>query len=396
MYFQSFTIPLSFSFALRPAYGAMEQESARLLREQHTELQLEHSQLLQQTQNLQAQITSLQSELESRALEAAQASRENEALVAEMEHFSQSLIEHVGQLVAVERRERSKIEHTLNATCQELEAVKELSGEQEAQIQQLKRLLFTQNDNSSKEIAVPIERYASLMIDEANEAHLQTVIAGNSRLWRKYCRFWQNKTQEMDAFLQFFYHLDIEATLKGSEGTLRMSARKLFDSLVRGECTTERLVDISAFEGWWLEVEREEEGDSSSLNGSFLEILLPYTTEDQLDEEKQDSAPRKHGLCGVCGCWLQVEALKFQISLSAQDCWFPMCSYCRERLVAVGNFIALLHSAERGAFQAVERERLYVRILHARREMFLAKTASLVFFAANDERIYKGSASDKV
>jgi hypothetical protein len=313
-----------------------------------------------------------------------------------MEEFSQSLIEHVGELVAVERRERSKIESTLNATSQELEALREFSGEQEAQIQQLKRLLLSQRENSSEHHApsFPIERYASLMIDDANEQHLQAVIEGNSRLWRKYCRFWQNKTKEMDAFLQFFYQLDAEATLKGSEGSLRMSARKIFDSLQRGECTTERLIDNSVFEGWWLEVEREEEGDSSSVNGSFLDILLPYTTsEEQESDAKPDSSVRKHGMCGVCGCWIQVEALRYQITLAEDECWFPMCCYCRERLVAVGNFIALIQSAERGAFQPVERERLFVRILHARREMFLAKTASLVFFTANDERVYKGKDS---
>ncbi|KAJ3040950.1 hypothetical protein HDV00_010161 [Rhizophlyctis rosea] len=76
--------------------------------------------------------------------------------------------------------------------------------------------------------------------------------------------------------------------------------------------------------------------------------------------------------CSTCGR-RTIPRFQFKISDLAEDSWAPICTNCRDRLVAVCEFYNFVRHVRQGLYSSRRREDLYKEMVMVKRKMFLAR-----------------------
>ena len=413
------------------------------LTEKHAELQLEYTKALEANDSLTWQLNeqlekneALKAEKES--LSAALANdkscikelqRSKDVLATELEELTKNLFEEASGMVAKEAKRRNAIQIQQDALQIELEIARDLIATQQEELQRYRQLLL--NIDSAKPLSGEILRdppeYESICgtldqycqhysLEQENIVHSQLVQrirdSVDPFLFCLFQSFLQNPVEMSDKFLKRMYQCDIESTLRGSHKILKLSERRIFHSLVKGSCNIE-LCSESWLNDQYFYYENGLSSPVSSATHSILNLYYSFvgasteeiatvakspsptrisSTTSFSDEEvgtetdvEKESSKIVNYMCGMCGKGYTGKHVKYRFKLHQSELWLPLDTFCRERFVAVGNFVTFVQNIKKGFYgTSIEPFYLYLKLLQHRREMFFAKCSGSLFFRTND------------
>jgi hypothetical protein len=124
----------------------------------------------------------------------------------------------------------------------------------------------------------------------------------------------------------------------------------------------------------------------TSLPDSIIPASTPLDSE---SDEKPSEEPVKVPTCTLCKCKLGLPAYRFRLAEQDSHGWFSIDSYCRDKIVAVGDLYTFIRHIRRGLFTHRPIADLYCELMHYLRNIFYVRIGATSFFIRNDiELVY--------
>lgn len=182
----------------------------------------------------------------------------------------------------------------------------------------------------------------------------------------------------------------------------RSFLRKLVISLLGNTCCIERLgpndLDYSAISCSMPTSPSNSQNDSKvkskkSIKSLLLnlsvtslpESIVPASTPlDSETDERPLEEIAKIPRCALCKCKLGSPAYRFRLAENDGHGWFSIDSYCRDKIVAVGDLYTFIRHIRRGLFTHRPIADLYCELMHYLRNIFYVRIGATSFFIRND------------
>ncbi|KAJ3195718.1 hypothetical protein HK101_011230 [Irineochytrium annulatum] len=179
-------------------------------------------------------------------------------------------------------------------------------------------------------------------------------------------------------------------------GNPRTSTRKLVDFVMMHSCFVEEMTQpqVAAHQALLTTAPQVSGGSASNVNKpvrtgtggaetgtvvapptqaifqkTVLERISTWSTSSASTSATSSIVP---GGCAACGRLTPVR-FQFKISESADDTWCPICTQCRDRLVASCEFYNFVRHVRQGLYSTRRHEDLYLEMLTLKRKMFFSR-----------------------
>lgn len=124
----------------------------------------------------------------------------------------------------------------------------------------------------------------------------------------------------------------------------------------------------------------------TSLPDSIIPASTPLDSE---SDEKPTEETVKIPSCALCKCKLGLPSYRFRLAEHDSHGWFSIDSYCRDKIVAVGDLYTFIRHIRRGLFTHRPIADLYCELMHYLRNIFYVRIGATSFFIRNDiELVY--------
>ena len=107
----------------------------------------------------------------------------------------------------------------------------------------------------------------------------------------------------------------------------------------------------------------------SRISTAFNNASLTMATMAQAAQKSSEAPPG----CTTCGRTDEKYKYQYKITDLTQDSWSPICSSCRNRIVAVCDFYNFIRHVRQGLYSSRKPQEMYIESLKLRRNMFYAK-----------------------
>ena len=213
--------------------------------------------------------------------------------------------------------------------------------------------------------------------------------------------------------IPFFKHMveeEIEPCLRF--GSNRVNAKKLLDSVHTNSCYVQKLTPLPPINGTSeiLFTDTGTQGGQSSRRSSIATSeaslredsdvgLFPFSSSapkipptasifsksftERITNSWFGSAPANTANvqianpspdnCSTCGRHSQCKH-QFKVTMDQEDVWYPICIFCRERLISVCDFYTFMRGLQAHVFRNRTDEDLFLECQNLRRRVFLAKS----------------------
>ncbi|KAI9095914.1 hypothetical protein DFS34DRAFT_581979 [Phlyctochytrium arcticum] len=183
--------------------------------------------------------------------------------------------------------------------------------------------------------------------------------------------------EDVEPCLFYIYHPEAGTLFKQGTGLSTSAKKRLLDNLVRG----------------WCEVSLHTKQRSSRSSGQGKTPSSPLSA----PQQPVNAMPRASGQsairqkCHSCAlhrdCDYRVRfgpprsaASDMQRGTAADDTWQPICRFCKDRLLSVGDFFSFLSRLREGVKQGASILSMFRQALLLRRRMSASRIGSISLF----------------
>lgn len=374
--------------------------------------------------------------------------RAKQVLLMEVEELSKSLFEEAGSMVATEAKKRAELE-TLKARLErDLTETKEQLAHQTEQLQELRaRLLSVSRDECAQDppmvshqrspsldphIAHPlnhlalhsVRHYAEVLFPDGKfstrrhsqhhpglwqpfldqiqgaDSLLGDPIHGGSVLaFDEFKGFVDVALHSAQSFQAHAYFKKVERLLEAClwfEAKTSNFPKRVVASMLHNECVIERILNANCDYPAGTPTDTFFNRLTTSVT-SLSDTL--FDTDPKAAAQSAASSPKKKlHPCTLCGSPIPAAAPRWRLRLSpAETHWRLADDACRDRLVAVGDYIAFIRHLRAGLFSARPVVDLWAEQLHLVRNVFYTAFGSLAFFVLSDfEQFWRRCRSARV
>ncbi|KAL1924518.1 uncharacterized protein VTP21DRAFT_4172 [Calcarisporiella thermophila] len=292
----------------------------------------------------------------------------------ELEELSQRLFEEANGMVASEARQRHELQLVRNQLETQLQETRERLAAESQQLQELRKRMEEMaqqqpanatmgEESGSKRVSVHNRAsvdFAELLGLRQRIAPINTEGDGSQQVdetliaeFKEFITVGRSTLLKRLHSLPFMKHCleeDIEPCLRFGSNP-RVNPRKIADAILYNACFIE-----GAPPGMMEEIAKSEQG----LRNSALRPML----------WERFSDPGPFLGCQACG---RTGEMKFRFRISSLDDWLPIDQYCRDRLVAVGEFYVFIRNLHQGLYESRSIQDLYAECFRLRLQMFYAR-----------------------
>jgi DNA-directed RNA polymerase subunit RPC12/RpoP/ribosome-binding protein aMBF1 (putative translation factor) len=300
----------------------------------------------------------------------------------ELEDLTQTLFEQANNMVAQEAKERHGAQELVRQLEKQLQAAQLTAQMEHKQCVSLRQRIATLEDdldhykkyssidksevkplpelNQSKKESLP-------HVDKMLVSHFEQLLqeAPTARTTRIHQLLFMKNSLEDDVIPCLS---NIFIKMIGFGGDPHTSTKKFIDSIIANNCFIEEMTDEQIKQL----LERDEEIMSkSSSEISPTRSLFNKTVLEKISNAWQQKPIEKHG-CSTCG---RSEPYKYRFKVSdvEQDTWYPICKYCRSRLLAVIDYYQFIRNIRQNLYRDQSLDELYFEVLNLKQRMFYTR-----------------------